>query len=210
MSLIRNLSKKYNDFELNIPEWTIRDQGVTALSGPSGSGKTTVLRILTGLESCSSWSWEVGNINLAKLPVGERRLGVVFQSYNLFSHLSAKQNILFAAKARNMPLAEMNSRLQKFITTLQLDSFLDRKAAVLSGGEQQRVALARALIAKPRILLLDEPFSALDEEMRDEARMLLQNILKEEQIPALLITHDRRDLEVLADETIRIRNGRLI
>lgn len=209
MSVVRSLHKKYKDFEIHIPEWTLADQGVTALWGPSGSGKTTVLRVMTGLEDCPGWSWSFKDKDLATLPPGERRLGVVFQTFELFPHLSAKENILFAAKARQLPQAKASTKLKELTESLQLEKCLDRKASLLSGGEKQRVALARALMGEPQFLLLDEPFTALDEGLRSEARQLVKTVMEKAKIPALLITHDQKDIDVLATQVTKISNGTL-
>lgn len=209
MSLVENLFCDYGDFQIDIPRWEIGDQGITALIGPSGSGKTSVFRLLIGLEKARTLQWTFQGEDLAKLPVGQRRLGVVFQNYELFPHLSARENIWFAAQARGMNEADIQSRVHFFTKRLRMESFLERNAGVLSGGEKQRIALVRALIGKPRILLLDEPFSALDEELRQESRGVLKELLQEEGIPALLVTHDSRDVEALADRIQGLRYGRL-
>lgn len=210
MSLVKNLRKNYGDFILDIPEWEIPDRGITALIGRSGSGKTSVLKILLGLEKSNNLSWQFGAEDLAKVPTPDRRIGVVYQSYELFPHMTAEENILFAAKARRLKPIEISKKLSHLAQQLQIKTILDRKAKVLSGGEKQRVALARALISNPRILFLDEPFSALDEELRQEARILVRQLIEEAQIPALLITHDERDIQVLASKITKIRDGKLI
>lgn len=211
MSIVEQLSKKYDDFEIHISRWEIPDQGLTALWGPSGSGKTSVFRILLGLESCPgmSWKWN-GTEDLAKLPPGQRKLGVVFQTLELFPHMSALQNIQFAADARKISESAAKDRLRKLTDVLQLGPFLDRRAELLSGGEKQRVALARALMSFPRMLLLDEPFSALDENLRVEARGYVRDLLAETKTPALLITHDERDVSMLASQVVKIQNGKLV
>lgn len=210
MSVVKNLVHDYGDFKLDIPHWEIADQGVTALWGPSGSGKTSVFRVLTGIESCSDLSWSFKGVDLALLPVQRRNLGVVFQNYELFPHLTAEENILFAAEAKKIPVAEAHALLRRWVSRLNLSSCLDRKARLLSGGERQRVALARALMSRPQMMLLDEPFSALDENLRDEARKLVRDVLVEEDVPALLITHDQRDLAVLATHVQKIHLGKLV
>lgn len=209
MSVVENLFKKYDGFEIEIPRWEILDQGVTALWGASGSGKTTVFRVLIGLEECPGFKWNWSGEDLARLSIPERRLGVVFQSLDLFPHLSARENIDFAVKARKIPRPQAQERFEKLIEVLNLKDFMDRRAELLSGGEKQRVALARALMSFPRMLLLDEPFSALDESLKDGARQFLKDLLKETGTPALLITHDERDLVYLADQVTKIAKGRI-
>lgn len=210
MSWVRGLSHDYGDFALEIPEWEILDDGVTALWGPSGAGKTSVFRFLIGLETCRSMSWEFKGEDLARLPVPLRRLGVVFQTLELFPHMSARENIAFAASARSIPKAEARARIEELSGLLGLNAALDRSAALLSGGERQRVALARALIGRPRVLFLDEPFSALDADTRHEARLLVKSVIETQKIPTLLITHDRQDLDVLAKKITEIHDGRLV
>ena len=209
MSLVEGLVRKYSDFELNIPRLEIPDQGITALSGPSGAGKTTVFRILIGLEPCPGLRWTFQGLDLAALPVPERRLGVVFQTLELFPHMSAEENILFAAQARKLPAAEAQARLATLTAELHLGGFLKRPARLLSGGEAQRVALARAVIAKPRFLFLDEPFSSLDEDLKSDARRSVLAVVKILQIPTLLITHDPEDLRQLAQKVVKIAGGRI-
>lgn len=187
----------------------ISDEGVTALWGPSGSGKTTLFRILLGLIPCPQLKWTYKGLDLAQLSVPDRKIGVVFQSLELFPHLTARENILFAAKARKISKAQTEQSLKEFITELGMQNFIDQNVSELSGGEKQRVAIARALIGEPRFLFLDEPFSALDEALKAEARSLIKSIIEKRRIPTLLITHDRRDLDVLAKNIYQIKNGKL-
>ncbi len=210
MSVIKNIYFKQADFVLDIPQMKLNDTSVTALVGPSGSGKSTFLRVLLGVEELESWSWELGGVNIAKLSVEERDFGVVFQSLELFPHLSAKENILFPLRCRNELNQEFSSRVEQLAQRLQIEEHLDRKPSQLSGGEKQRVALARALSFKPRFLFLDEPFSSLDEETRENSRRLVKEVLDEYEVPALLVSHDRSDIEALATKVYQIRNGQLI
>lgn len=209
MSLIENLEKKYSDFSIQVSKWEILDSGVTALMGPSGSGKTTLLRILLGLESCPGYRWNFKGKALHELSPQERQIGVVFQSYELFSHLSVRENLEFALRARNFPVSHLQKDHRTLLSRLGLDSLLSRRAEDLSGGEKQRVALARALVGKPHILFLDEPFSALDVSLRKESRQLVKDSLVELGIPCLLVTHDEADVEFLADKVSQITNGHL-
>lgn len=209
MSLVENIDRHWNGFHLRVPRWEILDQGITALKGPSGSGKSSLFRILLGLESCPGYHWHFQGLDLAQLSVREKRLGVVFQDYELFTHLSAKKNILFAAEARGLTKTETETLFQRLVSDLKMESFLDRRVSLCSGGEKQRIALARALIGKPRLLLLDEPFSALDEELRVESRRLVKEIIHQYEIPAVLVTHDQRDVEDLADKVTHILQGAL-
>lgn len=208
MSLVEGLIRDYDGFQIHIPRWEIADQGITALCGPSGAGKTSVFRLLIGLDFCPTLHWRFGDLDLASLSIPERRLGVVFQTLELFPHMTAKENILFAAESRQ--IADAERRLQELAEDLRMQSYLDREARILSGGEAQRVAIARAIIGEPRFLLLDEPFSSLDSELREEARSLVKRVIEKFKIPTLLITHDEEDLKAMADHVVRMREGRLV
>ena len=210
MSLVEGLIRDFDEFKVDIPRWEILDSGVTALSGPSGSGKTTVLRMLIGLIPCPTLHWKIGGEDLGQLPVSERRLGVVFQTLELFPHMTGKENILFAARARKISAEETDVDFKSLVRELRLEECMNRSVQLLSGGERQRVALARALIGQPRVLLLDEPFSSLDVQLREEARTLVKSVIAKRKIPTVLITHDARDLEVLADRVDQIRAGKII
>lgn len=210
MSQVENLKVNLGQFKLEIDFWEILDEGITALLGPSGSGKSTVFRVLLGLQECPSLKWRIHGVDVAQLDVRDRRLGVVFQSYELFPHLTARENILFAAEARKISKNESNQLLTEMVRELQMERFIDQKINLCSGGEKQRTALARALIGKPRVLLLDEPFSALDEELRGEARALLKKIITRYKIPTILVTHDSRDVTELADKVFALQNGKIL
>lgn len=213
MSLVENLLIKYPDFVIDIPRWDILDQGTTALWGPSGAGKTTVFRALLGLEPVQSLKWifkdQDQEIDLALLPTPERKLGVVFQTLDLFPHMTGRENIRFAADARKLSQKEAQNREAELIEILRMENFINRSTSFLSGGEKQRIALARALITRPRVLFLDEPFSAMDSELRSEARALVKSVITQWKIPTVLITHDKDDIAALADKITKISNGRL-
>ncbi len=210
MSQVEALYAEFDDFKIDIPSWEILDEGVTALWGPSGAGKTSVLRLLIGLDEPKSLKWIFNNEDIARLSPPQRRLGVVFQSYELFPHFTARENILFAAEARKISKERTMRSLEEFIQILKLESCLNRKAALLSGGEKQRVALARALIGEPRLLMLDEAFSALDEALRSEARELVKKVIQLKKIPTILITHDPQDIKALAQKVSEIANGKIL
>jgi ABC-type sugar transport system ATPase subunit len=211
VSWVRGLKYDYGDFRVDIPQWEILDHGVTSLWGLSGSGKTSVFRLLLGLDRPEAgFSWEFAGVDLAKLPTPDRKLGVVFQTLELFPFMSARENILFAAEARKISLDETEKHLEELARVLNLKSFLDRRASLLSGGERQRVALARALIGQPRILFLDEPFSALDADLRAEARSLVKDAIEREKIPTVLISHDKQDLAAFGGKVSEIRDGRIV
>lgn len=210
VSLVENLFRDYGNFKLHIPRWEIPDEGVAVLWGPSGSGKTSIFRHLIGLESAPQMKWTFRGEDLAQLKAPQRRLGVVFQSLELFPHMTAEENIRFAAKSRGLSPEQTRQKISRMMDTLQLGSCRGTLAGVLSGGEKQRVAIARALVGSPRILLLDEPFSALDQGLRGESRQLIKKVIHEEKIPAVLVTHDQEDVDVLADQVWHLENGRFV
>ncbi len=210
MSLITYLEKRYDSFKVSISQWEILDQGVTVLTGPSGSGKTSVIRLLCGLETVDRFEWHMGDIKMNELKTSERKIGWVPQQYELFPHLSVYDNIYLAGRARKIPQRDLEEKLQYYSGLLNLSAIYDRKAAVLSGGEQQRVALVRALVGEPRILFLDEPFSALDSDNKNEARSLVRNVLIREKIPVLLVTHDQQDIDYFAKKISTIQNGSIV
>lgn len=212
MSSIKNLYFKLGNFELDIPSLDIPETGVTAIEGGSGAGKTTFLKVLIGLYRPKGWIWQFKGKNMGELDINKRRLGVVFQGYDLFPHLTAEENILLVLNARNSDKDrnEANKQLQKYKFQLGLETCWRTIAQNLSGGEKQRVALLRALVSNPRILLLDEPFSALDADLRSEARRMVKELINQLEIPVYLVTHDKEDVEFLAQNVICMKNGRII
>ncbi len=213
MSLIKNLNLNFkaDGFRLQIEHLEIPDVGVTAFWGPSGSGKTTLFKTLIGLYEPENWSWTYKDISLHLLSLEKRQLGVVFQNYELFPHLTAEQNVKLVIHARypKSEIADALLKCEKFRIQLKLQSCWETRAEKMSGGEKQRVALLRAVLSKPRILLLDEPFSALDPDVRGEARNLLGSVLADVAIPVYLITHDRSDVDALAQNRILLKHGRV-
>lgn len=210
MSVIKDLQFRQGNFELMIKSFDVLDQGVTAVIGPSGSGKSTLLRILLGLERLSGWSWNFKGRNIAELSVSERKFGVVFQSLDLFPHMTAEENILFVAQCRIDDKAEQKRQTQMAIERLGIQKVKGQMPFELSGGEKQRVALARALVSRPDFLFLDEPFSSLDEETKRESRSLVGEVLREQNIPALLISHDKEDVRELASLVHVLKEGRVV
>ena len=213
MSVIKNLKKNYHSFHIHIPEWQLSDKGITALIGVSGAGKTSILRILSGLDPCPSLQWIFNGVDLAKLPVPKRKIGFVFQSLELFPHLSAYENIKFGGFSHSSIHSSKTSsdkdHLHFLIDSFHLSKIKHQKADQLSGGEAQRVALARAFMSQPRILFLDEPFSSLDEENKNRATEMVQKTVRHYNIPAILVSHDKQDVKKLADDIVEIENGQL-
>ena len=205
MALIKNINLKFGSFELRLDQLQLPDEGVTAIQGPSGSGKTTFFNTLIGLHNPKNWSWVMQGVDLAQLNIADRRLGVVFQNFELFPHMTAEENIkiVFQARSKN----RFADSVSQYIDKLALSSCWKTRASDLSGGEKQRVALLRALVSDPRMLLLDEPFSALDPQLRIQARELVKSILLDLKIPVYLITHDESDVQFLAQHKVALQNG---
>ncbi len=208
MSVVKKLSRDLGDFKIEISDWTLADQGVTVLWGPSGAGKTTILRSLLGLDPVAELKWMWDGQDLGCLPAEKRGLGVVFQDLGLFPHLSAQENIMFPVLKKVH--TNWQADFEWLVETLQIGPKLRSKTFSLSGGEKQRVALARALIYRPKMLLLDEPFSSLDEDLRGKSRAMIQQVCQHMKCPVLLVTHDREDVETLAQEVCQIEQGRLV
>ena len=210
MSYIKNLICRQGNFELNIPSLEWPDEGVSALTGPSGSGKSTLALALCGLNPVKKgFQWIFKDSDMALLSPPERKISFLFQSLELFPHINAEQNILFPAQAQKMSREEIKKRLPVLQEHLDLASFLKKPVHLLSGGEKQRVALARALIVKPRFLILDEPFSSLDPELKRKSIVLLKKVLEEEKCPTLFISHDADEIKSLAGRVFYIQKGRI-
>jgi sulfate transport system ATP-binding protein len=211
---IDDIRKTYGKFPaLNGVSLQAEDREFIALLGPSGSGKTTLLRCIAGLETPDSGAVRFQNENLLAQKVRDRRIGLVFQHYALFRHMTAAQNVAFGLKAKrgkDKPSREViKARVAELLTLVQLDGLGDRYPSQLSGGQRQRVALARALAIEPRILLLDEPFGALDAKVRRELRRWLREIHERTGLTTIFVTHDQEEALELADRVALLRDGQL-
>jgi sulfate transport system ATP-binding protein len=184
-----------------------------ALLGPSGSGKTTLLRVIAGLETPEGGSVRFEDEDFLKLTPRERRVGMVFQHYALFRHMTVARNIAFGLNVRpareRPPKKEIAARVEKLLSLVQLDGLGGRYPAQLSGGQRQRVALARALAIEPRLLLLDEPFGALDAKVRKELRHWLRKVHNETGVTTIFVTHDQEEAMDLADRVVVLKEGRI-
>ena len=180
-----------------------------ALLGPSGCGKTTVLRALSGLEYISNGRILIDGIDMANTPVNKRDIGMVFQAYSLFPHMTVAQNVEFGLRMRKVDAASRRSRAIAALEMVGLDHLGARYAHQLSGGQQQRVALARALVTRPRVLLLDEPLSALDAKVRVQLRDEIRRIQTELGITTLFVTHDQEEALAVADRVAVMRDGNI-
>lgn len=180
-----------------------------ALLGPSGCGKTTALRCLAGLERIDGGSIRIDGEDVADLPANRRDIGMVFQSYSLFPHLTARENVEFGLRMRKVVPGERRERALETLALVGLGKFAERYAHQLSGGQQQRVALARALVTRPRVLLLDEPLSALDAKVRVQLREEIRRLQTELSITTLFVTHDQEEALAVADRVGVMREGRI-
>lgn len=205
MPSIKLLKKKYDDeFSISIENWTFPDNQVTILNGPSGAGKSSIIKLLLGLEPADQCEWSLKGKDIHILRPPERHFSVVFQTYDLFPHMTALENIRFFAKCRDVSEDSFKEDLNELVSVLKMSNFLNRYPQTLSGGEKQRVALSRALISRPQMIFLDEPFSALDSESRGKARELLSQIIQIRQIPCLLVSHDEDDKKQWKDSSFSI------
>jgi len=215
MIQISHVSKAFGATRaLNGVSLDIAAGSVVALLGPSGSGKTTLLRILAGLERPDHGQIEIDGILATDLPPGQRRIGYVFQNYALFDQMSVFENVAFGLRVRprrDRPReTEIRTRVDHLLSLMRLEGLAARLPSQLSGGQRQRVALARALAIEPRILLLDEPFSALDRQVRDVLRNWLKRLCAELDITTVLVSHDREDALALADRVVSMDRGRVV
>jgi sulfate/thiosulfate transport system ATP-binding protein len=193
-----------NDVSIEIP-----DGELVALLGPSGCGKTTLLRIIAGLETPESGEVLFGDTDSSKLAVRDRGVGFVFQHYALFKHMTVRDNIGFSLRIQNRPKDEVRSRVDELLNLIQLKGIGDRFPSQLSGGQKQRVALARALAARPQVMLLDEPFGALDAQVRQDLRRWLRNLHDELKMTSVFVTHDQDEAFEVADRVVIMNKGKV-
>jgi sulfate transport system ATP-binding protein len=212
MISLHNISKSFGAFAaLHDIDLTVRDGEFLALLGPSGSGKTTLLRIIAGLAFPDEGHVRFNGEDVTELPVAERKVGFVFQQYALFKHMSVLDNVGFGlsvrSRARRPSRAKIRTRARELLDLVQLDGLGDRYPAQLSGGQQQRVALARALAVEPQLLLLDEPFGALDAKVRKELRRWLRQLHEQMGLTSIFVTHDQEEALELADRVVVLDRG---
>jgi len=188
----------------------VRTGELVAVIGPSGSGKSTLLKLVSGLETGHTGRIALDGEDMSRTPVHQRNIGMVFQSYALFPHLSVLDNVAYGLKLRKVAATERRKRAQELLDIVGLGDFAQRAVAQLSGGQQQRVALARALAIDPRALLLDEPLSALDASVRGHLRDQIRAIQQRFNATTLLVTHDQEEALVMADRVAMLKDGRLL
>src|SRR5690242_18013920 len=207
---IRNVTKRFGSFvalddvSLEIPEGSL-----TAVLGPSGSGKSTLLRIVAGLERPDSGEVRLSGEDATRVAPQRRNVGFVFQHYAAFKHMTVRDNVAFALSIRKRPKQEIRERVDELLELVQLSGFADRYPSKLSGGQRQRMALARALAAKPEVLLLDEPFGALDARVRAELRDWLRRLHDEVPVTTVFVTHDQQEAMEVADQIAVLDGGRI-
>jgi sulfate transport system ATP-binding protein len=211
---VDSISKTFGRFPaLNGASFVAPQGGFISLLGPSGSGKTTLLRILGGLEFADSGSVRFADLNWLDMPARTRNTGFVFQHYALFKHMSVADNIAFGLKVRprhkRPPKSDVAARVRELLALVQLQGLEDRYPSQLSGGQRQRVALARALAIEPRMLLLDEPFGALDAKVRKELRADLRRIHDHAGVTTVFVTHDQEEAFAVADLVAVMKDGRI-
>ncbi len=207
---ITGVGKRFGDFvalsdiDLDIPTGEL-----TALLGPSGGGKSTLLRIIAGLELSDSGRVEIEGRDATGLPAQKRNVGFVFQHYAAFRHLTVAGNVGFGLKIRKRPKKEIAAKVDELLALVHLSQFADRLPSQLSGGQRQRMALARALAIEPTVLLLDEPFGALDAKVRKELRSWLRRLHDEVHVTTVFVTHDQEEALEVADQIVVINDGRI-
>jgi sulfate transport system ATP-binding protein len=207
---VRNISKSFNGFQaLEDVSLSVPDGSLTALLGPSGGGKSTLLRVIAGLEAPDSGDVLFSGESVTSLPAQERGVGFVFQHYAAFKHLTVRENIAFGLKIRKRPKAEVRERVDELLALVHLGGWADRYPSQLSGGQRQRMALARALAVQPRVLLLDEPFGALDATVRKELRDWLRALHDEVHVTTIFVTHDQEEALEVAQQVAVINGGRI-
>ncbi|SDS61235.1 sulfate transport system ATP-binding protein [Nocardioides scoriae] len=207
---VSGVTKKFGDFvALDNVSVDLPTGHLTALLGPSGGGKSTLLRIIAGLESADSGTVTIEGTEATHLPPQKRNVGFVFQHYAAFKHMSVAKNVAFGLEIRKRPKDEVTRRVAELLELVHLSQFAHRLPAQLSGGQRQRMALARALAVEPTVLLLDEPFGALDAKVRKELREWLRRLHDEVSVTTVFVTHDQEEALEVADEIVVINEGRI-
>lgn len=207
---IENVAKQFGAFQALEPvSLEVKTGSLVALLGPSGSGKSTLLRIIAGLETPDTGNIYLSAQDATYRKVQERNVGFVFQHYALFKHMTVRKNVAFAMEIQGWPQTRIQHRVERLLALVQLEGLGDRYPAQLSGGQRQRVALARALAIEPQVLLLDEPFGALDAKVRKDLRDWLRRLHDEVHVTTVFVTHDQEEAMEIADEIVVMNHGRV-
>jgi sulfate transport system ATP-binding protein len=210
MILVDRVSKRWDGFvALDAVSLTVPDGSLTALLGPSGSGKSTLLRVIAGLEAPDAGRVVIAGQDATGVPARKRGIGFVFQHYAAFRHMTVGENVGFGLAVRRRPKAEIAARVAELLRVVGLEGYQHRFPSQLSGGQRQRMALARALAVEPRVLLLDEPFGALDAKVRADLRAWLRRLHDEVHVTTVLVTHDQEEAMDVADRIAVLNEGRL-
>lgn len=205
---LKNITKVYGtNTVVNHINLEVENGSLVSILGPSGCGKTTTLRMIAGFEIPDDGEVLFDDKSVGNIPVNKRNIGMVFQSYALFPHMTVNQNVAYGLEQQKVPKEEIKERVQNALTMVHMEAFGNRKPKQLSGGQQQRVALARALVIKPKVLLLDESLSALDKKLRVEMQTELRRILEETGVTTFFVTHDQEEAMTLSDRIVVMRDG---
>jgi sulfate/thiosulfate transport system ATP-binding protein len=205
---VENATKRFDDFvALNDVSIDVPDGSLTALLGPSGSGKSTLLRVIAGLEEPDSGRVVISDQDMTHVSVQDRNVGFCFQHYAAFKHMTVGNNVAFGLSIRKRPKEEIRARVHELLTLVQLEGLIDRYPSQLSGGQRQRMALARALAVEPKVLLLDEPFGALDARVRTELRQWLRRLHDEVHVTTIFVTHDQEEAMDVAEQIVVMNDG---
>jgi putative spermidine/putrescine transport system ATP-binding protein len=207
---IENLSKRYGDtIAVKSASLGVEDGEFVVLLGPSGCGKTTTLRMIAGFVEPSDGTVRIGSQDVTRLPPWKRNAGLVFQSYALFPHMTARRNVEFPLLMRHLAASEIRTRVDRALDLVGLGAFASHHPRHLSGGQQQRVALARALVYEPGVLLLDEPLGALDKNLREQMQVEIKRIQREVGITTVYVTHDQTEAMTMSDRVVVMNRGRI-
>src|SRR5918997_1951212 len=210
MIAVRGVRKSFGDFvALDDVSLEIPDGSLTSLLGPSGSGKSTLLRIIAGLEQPDKGTVEIHGADATRVPPQRRGIGFVFQHYAAFKHMTVRDNVAFGMRIRKQPKDRIDARVDELLQVVGLGGYQKRYPNQLSGGQRQRMALARALAIGPRVLLLDEPFGALDARVRNELRAWLKRLQADVGVTTVFVTHDQEEAMDLADQIVLVHDGRV-
>src|SRR6266404_2146529 len=208
--IVRGANKHYGDFAaLDNVDFEVPSGSLTALLGPSGSGKSTLLRAIAGLDQPDTGTITINGRDVTRVPPQRRGIGFVFQHYAAFKHMTVRDNVAFGPKIRKRPKAEVKQKVDELLETVGLSGFQTRYPGQLSGGQRQRMALARALAVDPRVLLLDEPFGALDARVREDLRAWLRRLHDEVHVTTIIVTHDQEEAMEVAGQIVVINQGRV-
>jgi sulfate transport system ATP-binding protein len=206
----RSLTKHFGSFTaLDDVSIEVEAGSLTALLGPSGSGKSTLLRVIAGLERPETGTVELDGVDVSRQAAQKRGVGFVFQHYAAFKHMTVRENVAFGLKVRKRPRAEIDKRVDELLELVQIVGWADNYPAQLSGGQRQRMALARALAVEPKVLLLDEPFGALDARVRKDLRVWLRRLHDEMHVTTIFVTHDQEEAMEIADQIVLMNHGRV-